>query len=93
MKAHTLIYFTFFGLSYDRATGWHDYIQCTMPDCHEEAVDINHIEPRGMGGTGKKDIIENLIAVCRSCHVANEGINKQEQRKLQLTKINDYESR
>jgi len=31
-------------------------------------VDIHHIDARGMGGGKDADVIENLMAVCRSCH-------------------------
>lgn len=38
--------------------------------CGSPAKDIHHIEARGMGGdpNGKKDVIENLQALCRHCH-------------------------
>ena len=61
MKAHTKIYLQKMG--YDES----DFIPCEI--CSHKAVDIHHIEARGMGGTGKKDDIENLMALCRSCHV------------------------
>lgn len=37
----------------------------------KRAVDINHIDARGMGGdpNGDKDVIENLMAVTREEHV------------------------
>jgi hypothetical protein len=43
---------------------------CLCEICSRQAVDIHHIEARGMGGDpkGKKDVIENLMAVCRLCH-------------------------
>ena len=43
-----------------------DVIGCEM--CGTKAVDIHHVEPKGMGGSKTKDYIENLIAVCRVCH-------------------------
>jgi 5-methylcytosine-specific restriction endonuclease McrA len=45
-----------------------DYIPCEI--CKSMAVDIHHIEARGMGGTKdpKANSIENLMALCRSCH-------------------------
>jgi hypothetical protein len=63
MKKHTLIYMNHFG--YDIS----DFISCEI--CGGRAVDIHHIEPRGMGGNpkGDKDMIENLQAVCRPCHI------------------------
>lgn len=36
--------------------------------CGAVATDIHHIQRRGMGGSKTADRIENLIAVCRSCH-------------------------
>lgn len=51
-----------------------DFIGCEV--CGARAVDIHHIYRRGMGGTKKSDQIENLIALCRSCHL-NLGDKKQ----------------
>jgi 5-methylcytosine-specific restriction endonuclease McrA len=61
MQKHTKIYFEYFG--YDIS----DYIGCEI--CGAGAVDIHHIESRGMGGTKKVDTIENLMAICRKCHL------------------------
>ena len=43
-----------------------DFIPCEV--CGARSVDIHHLTPKGMGGSKTKDHIENLIAVCRSCH-------------------------
>ena len=61
MKKHTKIYMDFFGYSIA------DFIPCEV--CGAKAVDINHIECRGMGGSKMKDHIDNLMAMCRPCHV------------------------
>lgn len=61
MKPHTKIYFEYFG--YDITS----FVPCEI--CEKKAVDINHIKPRGMGGSKKMDNIENLMAVCRECHI------------------------
>jgi 5-methylcytosine-specific restriction endonuclease McrA len=37
--------------------------------CGQTAVDINHIDAKGMGGSKLKDNIENLMAMCRKCHM------------------------
>ena len=63
MKPYTRNYFDFFGIEYDIPTGYHDYIDCEV--CKSQAVEIHHIIKKSQGG---KDNVENLIAVCRSCH-------------------------
>lgn len=44
-----------------------DFIPCEL--CNAKAVDIHHIDCRGIGGSKKKDTIENLMALCRICHI------------------------
>ena len=61
MKKHTKIYLDYF--SY----GGEDFIPCEV--CGSRAVDIHHIHRRGMGGSTDADKIENLMAVCRTCHI------------------------
>jgi uncharacterized protein with PIN domain len=61
MRKHTKIYLQAAG--YDIT----DFIPCEV--CGAKAVDIHHIEARGMGGSKEADRIENLMALCRSCHV------------------------
>lgn len=56
MQKHTKTYLHYFDY------GEQDRILCEA--CHREAVDIHHIHGWGKG----KDIIENLIALCRKCH-------------------------
>lgn len=63
MKNHTKIYLKAFG--YDKE----DFIPSELSG--EKAVDIHHIECKGMGGdqTGSKDRIENLQALTRQEHI------------------------
>ena len=68
MKQHTKIYFEYFG--YDVS----DFIPCEI--CGKMANDIHHIHARGMGGTKQADNIENLMALCRNCHIL-KGDKKQ----------------
>ena len=75
MKAHTKIYMNYFGY------GEQDTILCEV--CGVGAVDIHHINGRGKG----KDVIENLIAVCRKCHNAAHGLEKTYLHKDVLTQI------
>lgn len=61
MKKHTKVYLQAMG--YDTT----DWIPCEV--CGSQAVDIHHIEARGMGGSKHADVIENLMGLCRKCHV------------------------
>ena len=61
MKKHTKIYFDYFGYTGD------EFIACEV--CGRKSVDIHHISARGMGGAKEADRIENLMAVCRECHI------------------------
>jgi 5-methylcytosine-specific restriction endonuclease McrA len=61
MKKHTKLYLDYFGY------GIEDFIPCEV--CGTKAVDIHHIDCRGMGSSKDKDKIENLMALCRHCHV------------------------
>jgi hypothetical protein len=63
MKPYVKLYMDYFG--YDTS----DTILCEV--CGAVAVDINHIDARGLGGNpkGDKDDISNLQACCRACHI------------------------
>lgn len=80
MKKHTKIYMDFY--NYDKS----DWISCEA--CGTTAVDIHHIEARGIGGDprGHKNQIENLIALCRSCHIKAET-NKEFNQQLKEQNI------
>ncbi|QDP57725.1 MAG: hypothetical protein Unbinned6486contig1001_40 [Prokaryotic dsDNA virus sp.] len=73
MRKHTKIYIKYFDYIAD------DFIPCEI--CNSKAVDIHHIKSRGMGGSNK-DKIENLMAVCRKCHI-NYGDKKKHLDWLQ----------
>ena len=61
MKHHVKIYLDFFGYSIT------DFIPSEISG--GKAVDIHHIERRGMGGGKNRDVIENLIALTRDEHI------------------------
>jgi 5-methylcytosine-specific restriction endonuclease McrA len=73
MKKHVKIYLDYFGYDVN------SFIDCEV--CAGRAVDIHHIEPRGMGGSKTKDVITNLQALCRACHV-EMGDKKQHKEFL-----------
>ncbi len=73
MKKHTQIYMKYFGYHLS------DWLPCEICGC--QAVDLHHIEARGMGGTKTKDTIENLMALCRGHHV-QFGDKKQHKEML-----------
>jgi 5-methylcytosine-specific restriction endonuclease McrA len=66
MKIHTKVYMTFFDY------GETDFVMCEF--CQQDrAVDIHHLDSRGMGGSKNKDYIENLMGLCRECHIKAES--------------------
>jgi hypothetical protein len=81
MKKYTRTYLTYF--EYDET----DFIPCEV--CNKQAVDIHHIEAKGMGGSKTKDNIENIMALCRDCHM-KYGDKKQYKdflKQIHSTKI------
>ena len=74
MKKYVKIYMDFHDYVLD------DVILCEH--CSKVAVDILQIDARGLGGDprGHRNQIENLIALCRSCHIkaeTNKDFNNQ----------------
>lgn len=84
MKKHTKVYLQAMG--YDTT----DWIPCEV--CGSQAVDIHHIEARGMGGSKHADVIENLMGLCRKCHV-DYGDRKDIKDWLQGIHDANYQNR
>jgi len=63
MKPYTKLYLKYFNYCIE------DFIPCEI--CNAKSVDVHHLENRKMGGnpSGDKDVIENLMAVCKKCHI------------------------
>lgn len=61
MKKYTKLYLDYFGYALD------EFYCCEV--CGGKSVDLHHIDCKGMGGSTLKDNIENIMAVCRSCHL------------------------
>jgi hypothetical protein len=68
MQKHTKIYLEHFGFDTE------SFVPCEV--CGAKAVDIHHIHRRGMGGSKSADHIDNLMAVCRICHIKYGDIKK-----------------
>ena len=66
-----------------------DWIGCEV--CDTTAVDIHHIDPRGMGGSNSKDEPENLMALCRECHTmfGDKKKFKRMLKKMHHERVND----
>lgn len=80
MVKHKKIYIDFFGY------GEQDFIPCE--NCNRMAVDVHHLERRGMGGSKSKDTIENLMGLCRECHnMAENNIKFNESLKIKHLKF------
>jgi 5-methylcytosine-specific restriction endonuclease McrA len=84
MKPYVKIYMNHFG--YDISS----FIPCEV--CGKTAVDIHHVEARGIGGSKEADNIENLMALCREDHVKfgdkkqyKEFLKEKHQEKLKQT--------
>jgi 5-methylcytosine-specific restriction endonuclease McrA len=82
MKKHTKVYLQ--GMGYDTT----DFTPCEV--CQAKAVDIHHIEARGMGGSKQADIIENLMALCRKCHVeyGDKTQHKEMLKEIHYLRLN-----
>ena len=81
MKKYIKIYMDYYDYVID------DVILCEH--CSKQAVDIHHIDARGLGGDprGHKNQIENLIALCRACHIKAET---DKQFNNQLRELNKH---
>lgn len=77
MKNYTAIYFKYFGFGID------DVVPCEV--CGKRAQDIHYIHGRGKG----KDVIENLMAVCRDHHKAAHGEANTYLHPDMMQKIHD----
>ena len=72
MKKHVKVYHDYFGYYYG------EFIACE--NCSAKSVDIHHLTFKSELG---KDVIENLMALCRDCHTkAHESKEFNEQLKV-----------
>ena len=82
MKKHVKIYLK--GMGFVES----DFIPCEICSC--KAVDIHHIEARGMGGDpqSKKDTLDNLMALCRRCHIEYGDITEFKEYLVGIHRLN-----
>jgi 5-methylcytosine-specific restriction endonuclease McrA len=73
MRKHTQTYLD--GMGFDET----DFICCEV--CGAEGKDIHHLVARGMGGTKKEYTVEELMCLCRTCHI-KYGDKKQHMEML-----------
>ena len=65
MTPHAKVYYNYFDLIEI------DFVVCEM--CGKRATDIHHVNGRGKD----KDVIINLMALCRPCHIKSDSaVNK-----------------
>lgn len=68
MRPHVRNYYNAFG--YDESS----FVPCEV--CGRPSNDIHHIEPRSKFGSknyGLMDSVQNLVALCRKCHMDAHG--------------------
>lgn len=81
MKSYVKLFLEYHNLQGERIICW----SCDK----SEAVDVHHIQNKGIGGSKLLDKIENLIPLCRICHEAahNEKLSKDILFKIVESKI------
>ena len=83
MKKHCKIYLE--GMGYEILDRFEDMsVYCEV--CGQPAKDCHHIDSRGMGGSKTKDTLDNLIGLCRECHLS---AHKNELSKEYLRNIHN----
>jgi hypothetical protein len=65
-------------------------LRCRCERCRKRGpVDPHHVFARGMGGAGRLDLPENLIALCRWCHDAFHAGNIKRAELLDLVAVRE----
>ena len=94
MKNHTKIFIKYFNIGQD------EMILCEY--CKTNYTNqVHHIDRRGMGGSKKKDVIQNLMGLCLDpCHELAEAEKLDEEMLWEIHKQNlkpedriDYKNR
>ena len=91
MKNHVRVYLKFWGYAVSPMS--QEKVLCDGCEANF-ASDIHHVSRRGSGGSKKKDTPQNLVALCRNCHILCESFksyNDKVRDKLEK-KIKSKES-
>lgn len=73
MTKHCKVYFAYFGYGID------SFVPCEV--CGSRSTDVHHVKYKSRGG---KDVIENLMGVCRTCH---DKAHREELKESELSEI------
>ena len=84
MKKHVRVYLKFWG--YADSSFSQEQVLCD--GCGAKfANDVHHLSRRGSGGSKKKDVASNLVALCRNCHISCDSFKEyNEMMKDKLEK-------
>jgi hypothetical protein len=78
MQKHLEVYSNYFGIAPT------EYSPCEIPFCGLRAVDVHHIDAKGMGGTTHDYHINELMGLCRSHHEGEWILGKELMKYLHL---------
>ena len=82
MKRHVIIYRKYWGYSVSPIS--QEEVPCDW--CQKLNTEVHHIQKRQAGGSRKRDIPSNLVALCRGCHTMadhNKEFNAMVKKKLE----------
>ena len=96
MKKYVKTYFDYFDYPIDEDF----FVPCEC--CKQKAVDIHHLQSRGMGFKEQLGIkkgtnthineIENLVALCRTCHTIAES-DREFNEKIKYVHLHNVKTR
>jgi hypothetical protein len=96
MKKYVKTYLDYFGYAHSQD----EYIACEC--CKQSACDIHHLKGRGMGfkeqlgirkgSNNKINEIENLVALCRTCHTLAES-DKEFNEKIKYVHLHNVKTK
>jgi len=77
MRKHVRVYLKFWG--YAVSSFSQEKILCDS--CQNSTdTEVHHLSRRGSGGSKKKDTPQNLVALCRNCHILCESFKEYNEK-------------